>query len=243
VLEVIRLHRSRGRSAAGRTLLEGPRLLGEAAAAGASVETAFVLAGDDEGTTAARSCGAEVVVVSDTVLRRLGTTENPQSPVAVFVVPEPAVPDEGDLLVCWGVGDPGNAGTLLRTAAAFGFGFVAGPGTAEVWSPKVLRAAAGAHFHTTVGAAADPATLRGRGRALLATVPAGGEDLDQVEVAGAAAVLVGDEAAGLPADVTAACDRRVTIPMPGGTESLNAAVAGALVAYHLARRRERGTGD
>lgn len=216
-------------------MLEGPNLVGEAAAAGAGLRTVFHLRGDPVGTEAAALSGAEAIEVSEEVLGRLSTTEHPQSPVAVMAIPPHRIPEAGDLLVAWGVGDPGNVGTLLRTAAAFEMGFVAGPGSADVWSPKVLRAAAGAHFRTAVAAASDLGDLGER--TPVATVASGGTLPDDIP-AEPVAVLVGDEAAGLPAEIVAACPVTVTIPMPGGTESLNAAVAGAIVAYEAARRRD-----
>ncbi|MCJ7726319.1 MAG: hypothetical protein MUP76_08045, partial [Acidimicrobiia bacterium] len=174
VTAVVRLHRKRARTESGTTLLEGPHLLAEAVASGAPVQAVFGLEGDLASREAAASAGAEWVPVSAEVLRKMATTPEPQSPVAVVAVGDDPVPDSGHLLAAWGVSDPGNTGTLIRTAAAFGMGFVAGPGTADLWSPKVLRSASGGHWRTRVGVAADLAQLRGAGRKLVATVVAGG---------------------------------------------------------------------
>jgi TrmH family RNA methyltransferase len=171
--------------------------------------------------------------VSDDVLRKLSTTRQPQSPVAVLEIPEPVLPEDGHLLAAWGLGDPGNTGTLLRTAAAFELGFAAGPGTADLWSPKVLRSAMGGHWRARCGIAADLEDLRGSGRVLAATVVAGGVPPAALGDAGDVALLIGEEAAGLAPEVVAAADLAVTIPMRGGTESLNAAAAGAILAYEL----------
>lgn len=201
--------------------------------AGARVEEIFALADDTRSAVAAAGCGARLTLVDERGLRRLATTEHPQSPVAVMVVPPAPLPAAGHLLVAWGVGDPGNVGTLIRGAAAFGLGFAAGPGTADPWSPKVLRAAAGGHFRAGVARVESLGELGAGGRALAATVARGGMPPADLP-AGPVAVLVGDEARGLPSAVVAACDWQVTIPMPGGAESLNAGVAGAIVAYELA---------
>ncbi len=233
--EALNLHDARDRAETGRALLEGPHLLEEAVASGVRVERVFALGEDGASAEAARRCGAELVLVDERGLRRLATTEHPQSPVAVMVIPPGAVPSAGHLLVAWGVGDPGNVGTLIRCAAAFGLGFVAGPGTADPWGPKVLRAGAGGHFRVGVARVDTVEALRTGGRRLVATVARGGRppaDLPQAPLA----ILVGDEARGLPGDVVAGCDLAVTIPMPGGAESLNAAVAGAIVAYEVAGR-------
>ncbi|MBU1226481.1 MAG: RNA methyltransferase [Actinobacteria bacterium] len=229
----VRLHRKRGRSASGATLLEGPNLLAEAIAGGASIAMVFGLPDDHRSQEAAAGCGAEWVPVTAAVLRKLATTPEPQSPVAVVAIPDVAVPAGGDLLVAWGVSDPGNTGTLIRTAAAFGMGFVAGPDTADLWSPKVLRSAAGGHWRTPIGVALGLEALRGADRVLVATVVADGDSPGVLRELRRAALLIGGEAHGLPAEIAAAADVRITIPMPGGTESLNAAMAGAILAYEL----------
>jgi TrmH family RNA methyltransferase len=217
--------------------VEGPHAVGEAVDAGATVVRVFHGSGDDYGSAVARRAGADAVAVTPGILAKLSTTESPQSPIAVIAIPGGQLPGGGDVVVTWGVGDPGNVGTLVRTAAAFGMHFAAGPGSADVWSPKALRAAAGGHFRTVV---AEIGTLAELGdRTLLATVPSGGSPPASLP-GGPLAILVGDEAAGLPDDVVQRAGLRVTIPMPGGSESLNAAVAGAIVAYEAARRRGAG---
>jgi len=230
--EAAALHRARRRRESGRSLLEGPKLVAEALAAGATVDRLFATPGDAVLAERARAAGAEVLVVTDEVIRRLASTDTPQSPVAVLEVPDAELPAGGDLVVAWGVRDPGNAGTLIRTAAAFGWGFVAGPETVDVWSPKVLRSAAGGHFHIPVVRVEDLGELDEWN--VVATVPDGGDPPQALHRIERRAVLVGEEAAGLPAEVVAAATHRVTIPMPGGTESLNAAVAGAIIVYEAA---------
>jgi len=214
--------------------VEGPHPVAEALAAGADLEVVFAAPGDPLADRAVRA-GIEVLPVTPRVLDRLSTAETPQSPVAVLRVRDLEIPDDGDLLVAWGVSDPGNVGTLIRTAAAFGWGFVAGPDGADPWAPKVLRSAAGAHFQTFVGRVEHLERLGGR--TVVATVPAGGAPPQAVRTASPMALLVGDEGAGLPAGIVATADLRVTIPMPGGTESLNAAVAGAILVYEATSGR------
>lgn len=238
--QAVKLHRARGRAVSGCALLEGPHLVAEALEAGMVFRSLFATRDDAYALEAARSAGIEVVVVADRVLRRLSTTESPQSPVAVIRIPDQLIPASGHLVVSWGVGDPGNVGTLIRTAAAFGMGYVAGPGSADPWSPKVLRAAAGGHFHTAIGTVTGWAGLADR--LLVATVARGGVPPSRLDAGRASALLIGDEARGLPHDVVEASDVAVTIPMRGGMESLNAAVAGAIVAYALARGDEAGSG-
>jgi len=225
VMAAARLHHARHRRSEHRSLLEGPVLVAEAVRSGAGLSELFGVGVADEALAA--EAGATFRAVTESVLRRLAGTETPRGPVAVLDIPAPVIAADRRLLVVWGVSDPGNCGTLLRTAAAFGCGFVAGPGSADPWSPKVLRSAAGGHFHTTVGEVATVAELGER--ELIGTIPTGGALVGLVGPK--AAIIVGSEAHGLPAEVIASCDRLVSIQMPGGVESLNAAVAGAIVAY------------
>ena len=236
VVGTVRLHRKRGRDATGTGLLEGPKLLAEAAAGGAVIRSIFGLDTDTTSRRLAAEAGAEWLPVTEAVLRRMATTGEPQSPVAVFEIPAAVVPGDGHLLAAWGIADPGNAGTLIRIAAAFGMAFVAGPGTADPWSPKVLRSAAGVHWETTVGTAAHLSDLRGSGRVLVATVVSGGEAPQAIHDHPEVCLLIGGEAAGLPSEIVEAADLQITIPMPGGTESLNAAMAGAILAYEAVSR-------
>lgn len=229
MLDAVRLHRRKGRLETGRTLLEGPVLVGEAVAAGVAIQILFGLVDDARGRDLAAAAGIEFSSVTPAVLERISTTETPQSPVAVITIPQGSVAPGGRVLVAWGVGDPGNCGSLIRTAAALSHGFLAGPGTADVWSPKVLRAASGGHFRTGIGEAPDLEWARAGRRVLVATVASGG--VTPAPLPPDVAILVGSEPHGLPPEVVAAADLRITIPMAPGAESLNAAVAGAIVAY------------
>jgi TrmH family RNA methyltransferase len=223
VADAASLHRARRRKETGRTLLEGPSVVSGAIAAGLAIHDVFVLEGDEP----PKGLTEEARVVTRPVLERLAGTSTPRGPIAVATIPAPEMPTRHPALVAWGVGDPGNVGTMIRTAAALGYGFVAGPETADPWSPKVLRSGAAGHFATTIGAVADLADLDGW--SLVGTAPHGGGVPGPI-LAGEA-LLIGSEAHGLPRGVIEACERLVTIPMHGPTESLNAAVAAGIVAY------------
>jgi TrmH family RNA methyltransferase len=237
VNDAVRLHQRKGRARSGLALLEGPHLVEEAVVAAASVVRVFHLPDDGYGAGLAARSGGEAVPVTRRVLARLATTPEPQSPIAVMDIPEDELPAAGSALVAWGVGDPGNLGTMIRTAAAFELAFAAGPGSADPWSPKALRAAAGGHFRTTVARVEETAELGDR--TVTAAVVSGGVAPWQAPE-GDQAILVGDEAGGLPDEVIAAAGATGTVPMPGETESLNAAVVGALLAYEVALRRFSG---
>ena len=229
VAAAVRLRRARERRATGRTLLEGPHLLEEAIGAGVDVVEVFA-----HGEDPPRRDVPWTRVTQD-VLDRLAPTEHPRGPVAVVVIPEER-PVGRDALVI-DVGDPGNAGTLIRSAAAFGLDVVFRAGSVDPWSPKVLRAAAGAHFRTTVSTTAD----QDRPRGSIVTVVRGGVDHRQLarvlDPGRSWDLLVGSEPHGVDPDEAQRADVTVSIPMPGGTESLNAAVAGSIVAEELGRWR------
>ena len=133
-------------------------------------------------------------------------------------------------LALWGVNDPGNVGTVLRSALAFGAASAAfGPGTADPYGPKAVRASMGALFDVPVARVRDPTDLPGRRVALVAH---GGQPLSALD--GYVTLVVGAERDGLPADVVAACDEVATIPVRA--ESLNAAMAATVALYECNRR-------
>lgn len=229
VLAAVRLHRSSGRAKSRQALLEGPMLVDAAVGHGFAVDRVFALDDDDRGRSLAAAAGVAFTSVTPEVLAKISTTKQPQSPVAVIPIPDDGVQPGGRVIVAWGLGDPGNCGTLIRAAAAFSYAFLAGPGTADLWSPKVLRAASGAHFRTPLGSVMDIEMVRAGGRVVVATVASGGDPPGSLPES--AAIMVGSEPHGLAPEIVETADVRVTIPMSPGTESLNAAVAGAIVAY------------
>lgn len=232
VAEAARLHRAEERRSRRLTLLEGPHLVEEAAKAGAPLIEIFALPDDSDAVRWARSAEIELVLVGEEALRRLSSTQSPQSPVAVMQIPERPLDQGRSVLVAWQISDPGNLGTMIRTAAAFGLDVGVTAGAADPWSPKVLRAAAGAHFHTGVGSIEDLGALQA---IKVATVLSGGSS-PRTLPPGRLALLIGSEAHGLPGGVVDHAEVRVTIPMAGATESLNAAVAAAILAYEVSLR-------
>ena len=134
-------------------------------------------------------------------------------------------------LALWHVADPGNVGTLLRSADAFGAGVALSKGCADPTSPKALRASMGALFRVPLS---DFDAAQGRRVAL---VPHGGTPLPEVDLAGDVVFVLGAERDGLPADVLARCDVRASIPQSGDAESLNVAMAGTVALYERARRQ------
>ncbi len=238
VVEAARLHRARERRAAGKTILEGPGLLVEALEAGVVPVVVFALPEDEVTAQLARVHGFEFTLVESVALGRVTGTATPRGPAAVIAVPAPTPPTGRDMIVAWGLSDPGNVGTLIRTAAAFGWEFGFTEGTADPWAPKVLRAGAGGHFRIPISPVESIQTLVDAGLVTVAMVVSGGvspDDLGSVSHA----LLVGEEAPGLPSEVVDAAAYKVTIPMPGGMESLNAAMAAGILIYELSKRQVR----
>jgi TrmH family RNA methyltransferase len=145
------------------------------------------------------------------------------------------------VLVLAGIQDPGNLGTIVRSAEAFGAtGVVALPGTVSAWNPKAVRASAGSVFRVPLlAASADEcfARLREAGATVWTTATRDAIDVDEADLAQPAALIIGNEGNGVPAEVAAQAGNALTIPCPGPVESLNAAVAASVLLYEAARQR------
>lgn len=204
--------------------------------------------------TAVRSAGVEVVPVAEGALRKVLDVVNPQPVVAVAhqrhaelrAVLRAATARREPVLALVGLQDPGNAGTLVRVAEAAGVaGVVFGAGSVDAWNPKVVRASAGSVLRVPLVEGVEPpdllAAARAASLAVVATTATGGVAPEGLDLGGPALLLVGSEAHGLPQVLLDAADQRASIPMLGRVESLNAAVAGALLAFEAARQRRAGT--
>ena len=189
-----------------------------------------------------RDTGATVHECRPGALAAATSPVTPQAAAAIARIPaawqgEP----HGLVLVLVDVGDPGNAGTIVRVAEAAGATAVVSCGDGvDLWNPKCVRAAAGSLFRMPVRTDSDAlATVRGlagAGMRLLATVAGADRSLDAVDLTGDVAVLLGNEAHGLRAEVAEAAEA-VGIPMAGRVESLNVAMAATVVAFEAARQR------
>ena len=245
-----RLRRRRTREREGLFLVEGIRSVGDALAAGVPARFAVVsprlgeIAGGDPLRERLVQAGIETVEVADAEFAALSDTGAPQGVLLVCPEPrnDPAHLPAGTLLVLDGVQDPGNVGTLIRAAATFGVaGVIALDGTVDPYGTKAVRAAAGAVFRTRVLMASwdeIESDLRARGPLLIADMD--GSDVASLAPQGEWALVVGSEGAGPRASVREAAAGAVGVPMPGGAESLNAGVAGAILLYVLTRESDRG---
>jgi TrmH family RNA methyltransferase len=261
VIAARKLARGQARARSGRFLVEGAQGLSEALAAGARPLTVFATpeaAGEHrELLAAAAAAGAEHRMVTAQLLADLAQTLTPQGLVAVVasvVRTIDQIDDSGGLapapsMVCVlaGVSDPGNAGTVLRAADAFGADALATTaGSVDLESPKAVRAAAGSLFHLPVIAGADwprlAAALRDRGLLLIGADPHAEATVDEVPVERPCALVLGNEAHGLPDPVRADLHHLARLPQYGRAESLNLAAAAAVLLYACARRQRLVTG-
>lgn len=182
-----------------------------------------------------------VTVLSDALFAELATVETPSGIMAVVPQPRPThgLNQEIDAVLLDGVQDPGNVGSILRSAAAAGFRQVLlSADCAHAWSPKTLRAAMGAHFQLDIHESADlPAFLGGyRGQGVVTALDASAS-LYAANLTGPLAWVFGSEGLGVREAVAEAARLKVRIPMPGATESLNVAAAAAICLFETVRQR------
>jgi len=225
--------------------LEGEHLLNEALRSRIQLETVFVVAGFEDRLDALPiSEETEILSLPADVFASAVTTESPQPLAALAHAPVFSFKDTLDrgtplMIVAAGLQDPGNLGTLVRSAEAFGAtGCIKLPGTTSQWNPKALRASSGSAFRLPIvdcSVEAMKSAFREYGVTLLAAVA--GEADSIADLRGPCAMMIGNEGAGLSPELVALADERITIPYPGITESLNAAVAGSILLYEAARQR------
>ena len=239
------LHRRKERRTRGEFLVEGPRVLAELLKAGRPVTLVLyteAAVAEPDGRlllTQVVEAGILTELVSESELRRHADTVTPQGWIAT--APQPTWSwsdvDRARLLVLDAVRDPGNVGTLIRAAEAMGAtGVVVLTGTADPWSPKVVRAASGSSIRLPILEAdwSDALAWLRESGAPLWVAAVDGEPVARTEShPGRVALVLGNEGTGVSAPIREAADRIVAIPMRGDVESLNAAVAGAILMDRL----------
>ena len=246
-----RLLRRKYREETGLYLLEGVKPLRDARETGVVPEKVFVCEGTDPAVlspedpgTAGGFSGGDLVVLSRELFRNLSDTEHSQGIIAIL---RRNAPDEaefarssegGHIIVLDRLQDPGNAGTIIRTAEAAGFsGIIALKGTADLYGTKVVRAAAGSLLRmpvlTGLSAGDCVAFAKSTGRRLLVAAGEARVDCFRAEGTGPAALVIGNEGGGACDELKAAADALLRIPMEGKIESLNAAVAAGILMYAI----------
>ncbi len=225
-------------------ILDGAHLLGAALDAGRVPDLVAVgesrSAATEIAALLARLPERAVMILPDALADALSTVETPTGLIARLAIPA-AQQTTGAAIMLDGVQDPGNVGTMLRTAAAAGLtAAYLSAGCAEAWSPKALRAGMGAQFALAIHEHADLKTRIAADPArVLATDLAAARSLYDVALPADCHFLFGNEGAGLPPELSAAAGLRVRIPMPGSAESLNVAASAAVCLFEWVRQRTR----
>lgn len=236
------------RTEQGVFVVEGPRLVADAIAAGLDVAEVYLAAdaSEEAGSVAGRAAdaGAALWELRPGALDRIGDVRTSTGLLAVAArcdVSLASLAEPRFVLVLAAVGDPGNAGTLIRAAEAAGAdAVVVTDGSVDVFNPKVVRAAAGTLFTVPIVRGVDVAAacteLRTRGLRVVGTDAARGEPHTEAELSGPIALVLGNEVAGVPADLPV--DGWVRVPIRGRAESLNVAMAGSVLCFEIARQHE-----
>jgi RNA methyltransferase, TrmH family len=195
----------------------------------------------DERVPALIEKSARSVFLPSSLLEGISSLQSSQGVIALFKKPHWKVADLTPwILYLWRLQDPGNLGTLLRTAQATGlFSLVSSPETVSRFNSKVIRASVNALFAVPMVEEVSLDDLRRRGYRLWAATLNSGESLFEAEISSGSAFIIGNEGTGIAEQVLARVDSRLFIPMHPASESLNAAVAGSMIMYEAYRRRSR----
>ena len=239
-----------GREGRGLAGIEGPNLIEEALNAGLLVTCIFAAQGFEHLLEPLPiSAETEILLMKRELLDSVLVTESPQPVAALVELPDwtwahvltPSRNPVPLIVVLAGVQDPGNLGTIIRSAEAFGAdGVIALPGTVSGWNPKAIRASAGSMFRLPLIHAGVPecfTNLREAGVRILTTTVLVADPIDLVDLTVPVALVFGNEGNGVPDSVAAHADEPVTISCPGPVESLNAAVAASVLLYEASRQR------
>jgi TrmH family RNA methyltransferase len=236
--------------------IEGPNLLAEAVRAGLHISCVFVTQGTERLLDPlALPLATEVLLVPADILTSALATETPQPIAALVESPDwtwahmlgTQTNTAPLIIVLAALQDPGNLGTILRSAEAFGAsGVISLPGTVSAWNPKAVRASAGSVFripHLTVEPADAFQHLRDAEVRILATTLHEANPANQIDLTEPVALLIGNEGSGLPDKLAAEASGAITIPCPGPVESLNAAVAASVLLYEASQQRVMDSAD
>jgi len=249
VKELRRLFYEASPNQRGEIAIEGVHLLQEAIRSGLRVETVFFAEsakGRADKLLPQLSSHVGVLLLPDQVFAGAVPSETPQGVAGIvkvkgFDVEDVFSPPPALIVVCAGIQDPGNLGTIVRSAEAFGAtGVLLGDGSVSQWNWKAIRASAGSMFRlpavkTELAAAVQASKLRGLW--VLATASHKGSAVSGVDLRAPLAIVVGNEGAGIPQSILALADQIVAIPQAANVESLNAGVAASVILYEAARQR------
>ena len=249
--EVKNLKQKKFRDERGEYLIEGIRFVDEAIKANAEIKSFFFSErlenanGGAELLERITASNCAIYELSDHLMDGICDTENSQGVVAILSIkkcrPEDFIPLSKKLLILESIQDPGNLGTIIRTADAAGFdGVIALSGCVDIYNPKVLRATMGSVFHIQIADHADMAEtislIKSSGLKTFAAHLKGEKSIYEADMSAGGVILIGNEANGLSEELASQADELVKIPMPGKAESLNASIASALFMYEMVRQ-------
>ena len=234
---------SRERRKLGQTLIDGVHLLEALAEARGKLSLLALRAGAETVSEMARCVtrfsGTPMIVLSDALFDALSPVEHPTGILGLMPIPEALEHRHDCCVLLENIQDPGNLGSILRTAAAAGADAVyLSPGCAEAWSPKALRAGMGAHFALAIHEQQALAEVAQQFDTVFATSLAATQSIYTSDLTGKVAFVFGNEGAGLSPALLSAATRPITIPMPGKIESLNVAAAVAVCLFERVRQRQ-----
>lgn len=234
---------ARERRKQGQTLLEGAHLLHALADTGGAPDLILLREGNEQDQEAVE-CAAlfastPKMMLSPSLFDSLAPSEHPTGVLALLTIPAPAKPANNCALLLEAIQDPGNLGSILRSAAAAGVDAVyLSNGCAEAWSPKALRGGMGAHFVVVVHEHQNLVEVARRFDTVVATTLNATHSIFDTDLTGRIAFLFGNEGAGLSPAALSAATLQVRVPMPGGIESLNVAAAAAICLFERVRQRD-----
>lgn len=243
--ECKKLKERKGRTKAKKYLIEGIRLIEEAFKANSKVDFLIL---SPEGEKRLSEYDSKIIprdiktyIIKDELFKELCETEKPQGVMAVINMEENKVLDSGSFyILCDKVQDPGNLGTIIRTAHAVGVdGIILTKGTVDIYNDKVIRSTMGSMFHVPICYDNDLSlikSLKEKGFSILATSLEGERDFFKEDLRGNIIVTVGNEGNGVSDEIYDISDKKVKIPMPGNAESLNVAIATGIVLYEKLRQ-------
>ena len=246
--ETKKLKERKVRDKKGKYIIEGFRLIEEAFRANLNIEYIFV--NDEENKRIQEYLGKylneniKVYGIKDSLIKELCSTEKPQGVVAVVKMNAINLNLQGDFyLLCDKLQDPGNLGTIIRTAHAAGVdGIILTKGTVDIYNEKTIRANMGSLFHIPVIYDDKDNTivkeLCNKGFSLLSTSLEGDKDFFEEDLSGKLIISVGNEGNGVSKEIYELSDKKVKIPMPGGAESLNVAIAASIILYEKVRQNK-----
>ncbi|MEX0672219.1 MAG: RNA methyltransferase [Candidatus Babeliales bacterium] len=239
IIAVTKLHSPKGRKARNLFIGEGKRTLQTFAQAGwkpkniyATEQAYHEAVGIFDSQSTSFFDEKKITLVSNDVMQKISASKSPSGIVAIFAIPEePSLVTLSAGIVLANITDPGNMGTLLRSAAAFGKKTVVIIEGCDPWSPKVVQASAGTIAHLNIFQISWDTLTENKGDLnLIALIVKDGKKPSELALA-KSLLIVGSEAHGIPQEWLALCDHRMTLPMPGNAESLNAAIAGSIALY------------